>query len=108
MEVLKFRGAKILQTCLQQALINKTINFPSRTRLCLVCKTDNCTVEHFIGCAGARSLNSLCWRRKWAQALPVIQRLLNRVEGLELADLRLEPPAGVGLDEEDVVLKVYD
>ena len=77
-------------------------------RRCLVCKTDNCTVEHFIGCAGARSLDSLCWRRKWAQALPMIQRLLNRVEGLELADLRLEPPAGVRLDDEEAVLKIYD
>ena len=74
----------------------------------MVCKTDNCTVEHFIECAGARSLDSLCWRRKWAQALPMIQRLLNRVEGLELADLRLESPAGVRLDDEEAVLKVYD
>ena len=38
----------------------------------------------------------------------MIQRLLNRVEGLELADLRLEPPAGVRLDDEEAVLKIYD
>ena len=78
-------------------------------RRCLVCKIDGCTVEHFIECCAAQSLDHHCKSRRWADALPLIQKILNRADGLDLANLRLDPPPTHVLEDggSESTLRIY-
>lgn len=67
--------------------------YVGKPRACLHCKEPRCATNHFIECCQAQELDAACWARRWTLALPLIQRILERAEGLELADLLLEPPA---------------
>lgn len=102
-----------VRTCryLVKWMLGRYVGKPCR---CLGCNAPRCTTQHFIECCGAEQLDSYCCGRRWAQALPLIQRILSRAEGLDLADLRLpglpEPeirddPARVTLEPP---LRVYE
>ena len=58
-------------------------------------------------CADAMNLDALCWAKRWALALPLIQRILERAEGLTQANLRLVPHPRY-FPESTEELKVYE
>jgi Reverse transcriptase (RNA-dependent DNA polymerase) len=78
---------------------------------CLVCNVDRCSSDHFITCCRAQSLNALCCSRRWAQALPLIQRILSRAAGYDrvsiLQELHELPPAVDDPVVPEPVLRVY-
>ena len=76
-------------------------------RRCLECGLPKCSTRHFIECCGAENLDALCWAKRWAQALPLLQRILFRAEGLQSAFLQSLTIQGVRDDVGDT-LRIYE
>lgn len=101
-----------VRTCryLVMWMLGRYVGKPCR---CLVCNIPRCTTQHFIECCGAEQLDGYCCGRRWARALPLIQRILSRAEGLDRADLQLggarpEPEIRDDPEAPEALLRIYD